>query len=131
MIKRQGRHRQLVPPRRLTFGLWNSLQSDLRSAENATNLDAICILPPAYTLLLYSLAFHSLALTSRCVIHGICSVMPHQQLVRHTATVIRWRREAANISALVITFHSYDTGNSIALVRISGVSDKSRWGKLL
>jgi len=68
-MKRQERHRLLVPPCRLAFALRNSLLSELLSTENATNLRAICILPPVYTLQLYVFTFHSLALTSRCVIY--------------------------------------------------------------
>jgi len=34
--------------------------------------------------------------------------MPNQQLVRHTATVLRRSREATYISASMKTFHCYD-----------------------
>jgi len=39
-----------------------------------------------------------------------------QPWVRHAATLVSRRREAANISASMKTFHCYDTGNSIVLI---------------
>ena len=43
--------------------------------------------------------------------------MPNQQLVRHTATVLRQWWEATNISASMKTFHCYDIDNSMVLMR--------------
>ena len=43
--------------------------------------------------------------------------MPNQQLVRHTATVLRRWREATNISASMNTFHCYDIDNYVVLIR--------------
>ena len=97
-----------MPPLRLAFALRNALQSELLCVENATNLHAVCIIPLVKYLYTYVLAFHSLALTSRWVICWIHNVTPNQQLVRHTATVLRWWREATNICASMKTFHCYN-----------------------
>ena len=43
--------------------------------------------------------------------------MPNQQLVRHTATVLRRWREATNICASMKKFHCYDIDNSVVLIR--------------
>jgi len=57
--------------------------------------------------------------------------MPNQQLVRHTATVLRRWREATNISASMKTFYCYDIDNSMVLVRHHWLDRQPRYGKLL
>jgi len=62
-------------------------------------------------------------------------VMSNQQLVRHTATVLRRWREGTNISASMKTFYCYDIDNSMVLIRHHWLElnliDKPRCGKLL